>query len=73
MIHFKTADGKITDHYHWMYSLINKVQNRDDKYLSSSYGEDVILTVGEFTDKPRQTTVRYVGTRSGEYLTMTCE
>lgn len=73
LIHFKSKDGKISQSYQWMYSQINQVQNRENKFLSTSYGEDVIITIEYLQDKPGQTTIKYVGTSSGNYLTMTCE
>ncbi len=73
MIHFKSTDGQISESYQWMYNKIFKVENRNTKYLSSSYGEDVIITLGAVSDKPEQLTVSYTGTKSRNYLTLLCE
>jgi hypothetical protein len=72
MIYFKTADGKVSEAHQWMYNPIDKVQNRDDKYLSTSFREDVVITVGQFDDKPGRTTIAYTATKSGNYLTLVC-
>ena len=73
MIYFKDQNGKMSESYQWMYNPINKVENRADKYLSSSYGEDVIITVGHFADAPGQASIKYQGTSSGNYLNLICE
>ncbi len=70
MIHFKDSSGKISNAYVWMYSRINRVENRQDKYLSTSYGEDVIITVVTNHDKSE---ITYVGTSSGKFLTLSCQ
>lgn len=73
MIFFRTPSGETTQTYQWMYNPINKVENRDDKYLATSFGEDVIVTVGLPLDEEGKVSVVYTGTRSGNYLTLVCD
>lgn len=73
MIYFQTADGKISDAYQWMYNPINQVQNRENKYLATSFGEDVVVTLGNFDDPEGQISVNYTGTKSGNYLNLICQ
>lgn len=73
MIYFKAPNGEVSQSYQWMYNPINKVENREDKYLATSFGEDVIVTIGAPEDEEGKVTVRYNGTKSGNYLTLKCE
>jgi hypothetical protein len=73
MIYFQSPDGRISETYQWMYNKINKVENREDKYLVTSFGEDVIITLGSLDNQEGQKTVKYTGTKSGNYLTLICE
>lgn len=73
MIFFKSASGEVSESYQWMYNRINNVNNRDNKFLSSSFGEDVVITIGDRDDRAGQTTINYNGTNSGNYLTLVCE
>jgi hypothetical protein len=70
-IFFLLPNGKISENYQWMYNTINPVQNRADKFLSSSYGEDVIITLTQNDDQ--SLLVEYVGTVTGKYLSLLCK
>lgn len=73
MIHFKSTDGKISESYQWMYAKINKVENRPGKYLSTSYSEDIVVSIGDRFDQEGETTISYAGVGSGEYLRLLCK
>ncbi len=72
MFFLRDFRGKVSKGYQWMYNPLLPVENESNKYISYSYNEIVTVTVGEATDAPGTTSVRYVGTRSGPYLDLVC-
>ncbi|MES2802464.1 MAG: hypothetical protein V4654_08240 [Bdellovibrionota bacterium] len=75
-IFFMNAAGVMTEGYQWMYNNLHPVEGFEgQKFLASSYGEDVIVSfmVDDFNVKNNKVSITYIGTISGNYLTLFCE
>jgi hypothetical protein len=68
MIHFKDADGNISDGYSWLYAKPRKVSK--NVYRAFSYGETVTITFA--SQNEASTLVTYVGSKSGKFLSLSC-
>jgi hypothetical protein len=63
-IFFQAEDGTISQSYFWLYSPISKVEGRDDLFVSTPPGDEVvIIKIRPRGATPNQVVVRYTGER----------